>query len=159
MIRIRIPAIREIKGDIEMPAKNDKAVCIGQSPRWTVLTSHSRGASRKQGRDILHRFNGRHDHPWRMRSSYVGIILSPLVTATTSPKVKKLFAAALVRGGVLSGSSPKISRRAGKKIAPQGSWWSAWSLRLPARLPTHDKPWTTSLLPKPRPLRPSQHEI
>ena len=34
IIRIRIPAIREIKGDNEIPkAKDDNAITIGESPR------------------------------------------------------------------------------------------------------------------------------
>jgi|HubBroStandDraft_4_1064222.scaffolds.fasta_scaffold276335_2 hypothetical protein len=37
MIRMRIPAIRAIKGDNEMPkAKDDSAITIGESPRWRV---------------------------------------------------------------------------------------------------------------------------
>jgi hypothetical protein len=37
IIRIRIPAIREIKGDNEIPkAKDDNAITIGESPRWRV---------------------------------------------------------------------------------------------------------------------------
>ena len=38
MIRIRMPAIREIKGDSEMPAtiKVDNGITIGQSPGWMV---------------------------------------------------------------------------------------------------------------------------
>jgi hypothetical protein len=39
MIRIRIPAIREIKGDNEMPAtiKVDNGITIGQSPKSDAL--------------------------------------------------------------------------------------------------------------------------
>ncbi len=41
MIRIRMPAIREIKGDNEMPAvKADNGITIGQSPRWMVYSSY-----------------------------------------------------------------------------------------------------------------------
>jgi hypothetical protein len=36
MIRIKIPAIRAIKGDNEMPAMKASAITIGQSPRWMV---------------------------------------------------------------------------------------------------------------------------
>jgi hypothetical protein len=36
MKRIRMPAIREINGDSEMPTKVDIARTIGHSPRWTV---------------------------------------------------------------------------------------------------------------------------
>ena len=37
MIRIKIPAIRAIKGDNEMPkAKDDNAITIGESPKWRV---------------------------------------------------------------------------------------------------------------------------
>jgi hypothetical protein len=38
MIRIKMPAIREIKGDSEMPAMIvvDNGIAIGQSPRWMV---------------------------------------------------------------------------------------------------------------------------
>jgi hypothetical protein len=37
MIRIRMPAISEIKGDSEMPTTDVKARNIGQSPRWGGL--------------------------------------------------------------------------------------------------------------------------
>jgi|HubBroStandDraft_2_1064218.scaffolds.fasta_scaffold1105853_1 hypothetical protein len=36
MIRIRMPAISEIKGDSEMPTTDVKARNIGQSPSWLV---------------------------------------------------------------------------------------------------------------------------
>jgi hypothetical protein len=55
MIRIRMPAIREIKGDSEMPAmiEVDNGIAIGQSPRWMVYCSHNRGIPRKRGQDIV----------------------------------------------------------------------------------------------------------
>jgi hypothetical protein len=43
MIRMRIPAIREIKGDNEMPATRDNAIAIGQSPEWMVWCFSSEG--------------------------------------------------------------------------------------------------------------------
>ena len=55
MIKIRMPAIREIRGDSEMPAmiEVDNGIAIGPSLRGGWLSvSHNRSASRKQGRDI-----------------------------------------------------------------------------------------------------------
>jgi hypothetical protein len=50
-----MPAIREIKGDSEMPAmiEVDNGIAFGQSPRWMVYCSHNRGIPRKRGQDIV----------------------------------------------------------------------------------------------------------
>jgi hypothetical protein len=49
-----MPAIREIKGDSDMPAMtDDNPITIGRPPMWMIQCSHNRGVSTTQDRDTF----------------------------------------------------------------------------------------------------------